>query len=102
MKFVLLVMLFLTGCGSAQLVSTRYRPKRMGTVKLDIPGPAQTTRVQRQAAEIMEQFCAPQKYEIVGTDQVSEIQGAYASPFQRGAVNYGYKESPLVHFECVD
>jgi hypothetical protein len=101
---IIISALILSGCGSAQLVSTRYKPKKIGTVKLTIPGPAQSGAVHKQANDIMKKFCAPQIPEITGTDSVSEIDGSYSSPhpFLKDSVSYDRREAPLLHFECVD
>lgn len=98
---VLLTSLSVIGCGTARLVSTRYTPIKSGTVKLEGEGPAGRSVAQSKARTVMEEFCRPLYPKITGTDEVSAVNGAYASPFIRGAVNYDYSNSPLVHFECV-
>lgn len=101
-NLLVLSFLFLSACGTATLVSTRFKPTKSGTVKLQGQGLAGQSAARNMAPKVMANFCKPQRYEIVGTDSVSEIEGAYANPMIKGAVNYGYTDSPLVHFECVD
>lgn len=96
---ILFIFLFmvLTGCGSAQLVSSRFKPKKMGTVKLDIPGPGSKGMVQEQAEKIMTEFCAPEKYQLVGTDRQDQVEGAYANKW---GTSYQYQSMLYIHFEC--
>jgi hypothetical protein len=102
MKILILLTLtvYLTGCGTARLVRTRNEPIKSGTVKLEGQGPAGRAAAQDEAKRVMNRYCSPLQPKIVGTDEVSEIGGAYQSPFIRGAVNYDHQVSPLVHFEC--
>lgn len=98
MKYLLVLLMFsLSACGTAQLVSTRLKPVKSGTVKLSKPGVA----ARQRANELMARFCAPLNPKILGTDSVTETTGAYAvpGPYFTG-VSYDSQTSPLVHFEC--
>ncbi len=101
MRCLIFATLLLTGCASAQLVSTRFKPSKQGTVKLDWSGPIWRDTAYDAAKNVMNDFCAPLSPQIVGSDRTTQLQGAYANPMMPGAVNYDYADRPLIHFECV-
>lgn len=94
--FSTLIVLSLTACGSAQLVSTRYKPVKSGTVKLTTPG----SGVRERANQLMANYCAPQNPGVIGTDRMNEIIGG--ASFANGAFAYDNQSNPLIHFECTD
>lgn len=59
--------------------------------------------LEQQAMQIMTKFCAPQRYDVTGTDTVTEIDGAYSSGYGNlYGTSYEKSNSPMLHFECVD
>lgn len=104
-KLAFLILMFSIGCAhSPELVTARYKPKKMGVVSVpDTWKPAYVRQNQRDATAIMRNFCAPLAPDVVEVSKDSKLAGSTTNQvFGTSFTTADYKDSQLITFECVE